>query len=93
MNTMLQSYASLSGGAESASSNLQSGKEGLKGIYPGVHDLTAAHVHINIEGWVSLAFVTRLSPGKNTEAEKVSQCVTPLSEVVKDLPFSVISGC
>lgn len=44
--------------------NLQPWEEGLKGVDPGVHDLTAAHVHINVERRVTLSFIAQLSPEK-----------------------------
>lgn len=48
---------------ESTQPNLQPGKESLKGVNPGVHYLTAEHVHIYIKRRVPLSFITRLSPG------------------------------
>lgn len=45
-------------------SNLQPREEGLKGVDPGVHYFTTEHIHINIQRWVTLSFITRLSSGK-----------------------------
>ena len=44
--------------------DLEPWEEGLQGVDPGVHDLPAEHVNVNVEGWVALSFITRLSPGK-----------------------------
>lgn len=47
--------------------NLQPWEEGLKGVNPGVHDLTAAHVHVNVERRVTLSFIAQLSPEKRRQ--------------------------
>jgi len=61
--------------AESALSDLQPRKESLKGVNPGVHDLTTEHVHINIERWVTLSFIAGLSPEKK-QADRFKICHT-----------------
>lgn len=51
-------------------SDLQPWEEGLKRVDPGVHDLTAAHVHINVEGRVPLSFVAQFPPEGRRQAKR-----------------------
>lgn len=56
----------------SKSSDLQPWEEGLKGVDPGVHDLTATHVHINVEGRVPLSFIAQFPSERRIQVERHS---------------------
>lgn len=63
----------------SESSDLQPWEEGLKGVDPGVHDLAAAHVHINVEGRVALSLVAQFPPERRRQVERHSSATLSTS--------------